>query len=167
MRKPGSGDESVGGRGRPRREKTPAEAGSREARRREARRRADRELRAHAKLLQIILYVATKLGAHATIPRVLTTMYRADCLHRKRHGRSVSAGTYYALECGVVPVEAHLVLLRWQRSSSGRDENSRTTLTMRGNRIVPQVYADLTRLSRSELACLDEAIEGEKGTADC
>ncbi|WP_116809182.1 Panacea domain-containing protein [Steroidobacter cummioxidans] len=112
------------------------------------------------KAVEVIAYTASRAGTDLYV--TLKLLYLADKLHLERYGRFIFGDWYAALEYGPVASHAYDIMkhARGDRPVS-LAKHARAVL-----RVDPQTNAitilrepDLDELSRSDLECLDEAIE--------
>jgi uncharacterized phage-associated protein len=112
------------------------------------------------KAIETILYVARSLPERSQY-WVLKAIYFADKRHLQRYGRFIFGEDYVAMEQGPVPsgaydlVKAARGLNPWCQEPEGVG----SAFSMRGNYIIPLRDPDLDVFSKSDLECLDEAIE--------
>lgn len=92
--------------------------------------------------------------------KVLKTIYFADKEHLHRYGRFMFGDSYVAMRHGPVPSKSYDLV----KSARAIDERPRLShasnlFTVRDDTIVPLVHADPSMLSKSDVECLDRAIE--------
>jgi hypothetical protein len=117
------------------------------------------------KAIQTILYIAGKLGRDADLYKVLKTAYFADRRHLERYGRFIFGDTYRRIDYGPVPRQVYAMIghLRqgkaWAPGPPQAEGMLRVERTRKRPVIVPLQEPDLDWFSRSDLECLDEAIQ--------
>ncbi len=112
----------------------------------------------------MLLYVATR-STNRDLYWVLKVPYFADKYHLERVARTLCGDTYYAMTHGPVPSGLYDIVKRV------RDRNSFSTLAskaqasfeVKGNTIVPRRDPNLDFLSKSDIECLDRAIDEIEG----
>lgn len=115
-----------------------------------------------SKAQQAILYVAGKLPEQRNMYKVLKVLYFADIDHLFSFGRFIFGDNYVALEHGPVPSHAYAMVQNVRTSHIRLDENDKDEALFAVNNtdtIVPMVQPDLSCFSKSDLMCLDKAIE--------
>ena len=112
---------------------------------------------------QAILYASSKLPTQRNMYWVLKALYFADIKHLHEFGRFIYGDSYVALQHGPVPSNAYNLVQNARQShlsATSEDEKKDALFTVRDNdTIEPLVQADLSCFSKSDLACLNEAIE--------
>jgi uncharacterized phage-associated protein len=116
------------------------------------------------KALEALLYVASR--ARTDLYGTLKLLYVADKLHLERYGRFMFGESYSAMEWGPVPSNAYDIVkyVRGDRPHC-RNERARSAFQMQGNDFRLLRDPDLEELSRSDIECMDAAIE-EHGRKD-
>lgn len=111
------------------------------------------------KALEVILYIAEK----AQIPDVYhigKVLYFADLAHLEKYGRFICGDHYIAMKDGPVPSRVFDIMKDVQDERKNMIlPSAKEAFSVDGYRIVPQRSAEKDFFSKSDLACLDEAIE--------
>ncbi len=110
------------------------------------------------KALEALIYVASRVNQD--MYRTLKTIYIADKCHLERFGSLIFGSSYLALPFGPVPDEAYDIV-KFVRGSipSSPVEHAIEAFAMEGNNIIPRRDPDLSVLSRSDIDCLNVAID--------
>ncbi|MHB8409536.1 MAG: Panacea domain-containing protein [Acidiferrobacterales bacterium] len=113
------------------------------------------------KAQQALLYVAGKLPEHRNMYKVLKVIYFADKQHLFDYGRFIFGDSYIAMQHGPVPSGAYNMVKRVKLEHARPDcECDGALFTVReDDTIEPLVQPDLLCFSKSDLECLDKAIE--------
>lgn len=116
------------------------------------------------KAQQAILYTAGKLGTDHNMYWVLKALYFADIEHLHEFGRFIYGDSYVALQHGPVPSNAYNLVQNVRQKCAGIFEEDPAKFdglfSVKDNdTIVPLVQADTSCFSKSDLHCLDNAIE--------
>lgn len=111
------------------------------------------------KALEVILYIAEK----AQIPDIYhigKVLYFADLSHLENYGRFICGDYYVAMKDGPVPSRVYDIIkdVRDQRGEPVLS-SARESFSVDGYRIVPHRSAEENFFSKSDLGCLDEAIQ--------
>ncbi|MCP2086067.1 UNVERIFIED_ORG: putative phage-associated protein [Paraburkholderia sediminicola] len=117
------------------------------------------ELSISEKTKQVILYVAGRLGEKGNLYKVLKAIYFADKEHLHEFGRFITSEQYKAMQHGPVPWHAYTEVSGVRDSRVKQARASGIFTVTDENTIVPFVEADMSIFSKSELLCLDKAIE--------
>jgi len=109
------------------------------------------------KALEAILYVAAR--ANTDLYGTLKLLYVADKLHLERFGRFMYGESYSAMQWGPVPSNAYdmVKFVRGDRPHC-RNECAKKAFKMVGDAFELLRGPDLEELSKSDIACMDEAI---------
>lgn len=108
------------------------------------------------KALEVLLYVTKRVR---NIYNALKVLYFADKMHLGRYGRLIYGDSYVAMAHGPVPSAAYdLVKDARGEGVFQMPVETRQSLTVEANQIIPGREAKLDLLSESEIECLDEAI---------
>ena len=113
------------------------------------------------KALETLLYVTKKLPSHNKY-WVFKAIYFADKRHLQRYGRFVYGDQYVAMRLGPVPSGARDFVTAADEGANPwcvDIEAAISSMRIEGNRIIPLRDPDMTHFSKSDLECLDEAIE--------
>lgn len=114
------------------------------------------------KAQQALLYVSSRISKQRNMYWVLKALYFADIKHLHRFGRFIYGDSYVALQHGPVPSNAYNLVqnIRQSHATLSDDEKVDSLFTVRdGDTIEALVQADLSCFSKSDLLCLDEAIQ--------
>lgn len=114
------------------------------------------------KAQQVILYVSSKITRPSNKYWVLKAIYFADKDHLHKYGRFVYGDQHMAMKHGPVPQKAYSMIENEKISEAvGRASTMPKKLfsVKDDNTVVPLVAADLSVFSKSDLECLDRAIE--------
>ena len=117
------------------------------------------------KAQQAILYAAGNLPKDRNMYWVLKALYFADISHLHNFGRFIYGDSYSALQHGPVPSNAYNLVRNVKQAHAGLcdDEKTGSLFTVsEDDNIRPLVQADLSCFSKSDLVCLNEAIEKVK-----
>lgn len=111
------------------------------------------------KALEVFLYIAR----HTPIPdiyHVLKVLYFADRQHLANYGRLICGDEYYALKDGPVPSGTYDLVRDVQNPTrqSPNANKARAAFSLDGYQVKPLRDCDATFLSRSDIKCLDDAI---------
>jgi len=110
------------------------------------------------KALEALIYVASRV--EHDMYRTLKTIYVADKCHLERFGSLIFGSSYLALPFGPVPDEAYDIVKFVRGSiSTSPVEHAIEAFAVEGNDIIPCREPDLDVLSRSDIDCLDTAID--------
>ena len=111
------------------------------------------------KALETILYVAQKIGGD--IYSTLKIIYLADKIHLEKYGCLIFGSKYSALPYGSTPSEAYdtIKCVRGDEGATCRVQNANEAFVMEGNVIKPSRNPELDVFSKSDIQCLNEAIE--------
>ena len=111
------------------------------------------------KALETILYVAQKIGGD--MYSTLKIIYLADKLHLEQYGCLIFGSKYSALPFGATPSETYDII-KCARADEGANchiKNIQNEFTLDGNNIRPARAAHQDVFSKSDIKCLNEAIE--------
>ena len=114
------------------------------------------------KALAALLYVATALPEEQNTYKVLKTIYLANKMHLGRYGRELFHQRYQALEWGAVPQLPYDVVthVRDGRAQNHMPKDVKEKVSVsKTHTIKPLVPVPTHLLSKSDMECLDEAIE--------
>lgn len=114
------------------------------------------------KAQQAILYASSKIPRQRNMYWVLKAIYFADIKHLHRFGRFIYGDSYVALQHGPVPSNAYNLVQNVRQSHVALQEEEKvdSLFTVRDNDTIDAlVQADLSCFSKSDLLCLNEAIE--------
>jgi hypothetical protein len=107
--------------------------------------------------LEVLLYIASKLKRDYYY--VLKTLYFADRYHLEDYGRLICGDHYIAMKSGVVPSGLYDFVTDVKEGRLGRYYvDAEEAFDLRDYRIVPKREPNLDLLSKSDLECLDRAI---------
>jgi uncharacterized phage-associated protein len=111
------------------------------------------------KAIEAVLVVASKV-ADPTFHRISKLLYFADKLHLGKYGRFICGDDYVAMRHGPVPSRIYDMLkAAASRGESPWAQKTKLAFDVNNYTVKPQRPPDLTRLSASERACLEEAIK--------
>lgn len=111
------------------------------------------------KAVEAILYVASRVKS-PTLHTISKLLYFADVAHLEHYGRFITGDSYVAMKHGPVPSGTYDVM-KYVRGDGVMSfaEHARAAFdVVGGHNIKPFREPDLGLFSRSDLACLDEAI---------
>jgi Protein of unknown function (DUF4065) len=111
------------------------------------------------KTKQAILYIAARLEEPGNLYKVLKAIYFADKEHLHEFGRFITSEQYKAMQHGPVPWAAYTAVSGVRDSRVKQAKASGIFTVTDDHTIVPYVDADTSIFSRSELLCLDKAID--------
>jgi uncharacterized phage-associated protein len=111
------------------------------------------------KAIEAVLLVASKVS-DPTFHKISKILYFADKVHLGKYGRLICGDDYVAMRHGPVPSRVYDILkAAARRGESPWAEKARAAFEVVNNyTIMPQRSPDLSALSASESACLEEAI---------
>lgn len=114
------------------------------------------------KAIEALIYVA-KRGC-TDIYQALKIFYVADKFHLESYGNFVFGDSYVAMASGPVPSNTYDIV-KFVRGDGDRcnAEHARDAFTVQQNDINPMRDADLQLFSRSDIECLDAAIDKCEG----
>jgi len=109
------------------------------------------------KALEVLLYIAQQTS---NIYNVLRVIYLADRLHLAKYGRLIYPEQFTAMDYGPVASLAYDILKGVQDGRLGLvAEGTVNTFRIDGDHIRPEREPDLSRLSESDIECIDEALQ--------
>jgi len=110
---------------------------------------------------QSLLYIASKLTESRNMYKVLKVIYFADIKHLFKYGRLISKEDYVAMQHGPVPNRAYNMVKNVRSRNSLEEYGIDSVLFTVGSddTIVPLTQPNLSCFSKSDLECLDMAIE--------
>jgi len=112
------------------------------------------------KALEVLLYISSSIE---DMYKTLKVVYFADKMHLSKYGRLINGNSYVAMKNGPVPSEAYDIIKAIKGDSVFIPlETEKSSLTINGNKITPLRKADLQKLSKSDIECLDESIKKYK-----
>ena len=116
------------------------------------------------KAVESVLYMASRLGS-PTVHEVLKIRYFADKIHLANYGFIASGDDYVAMKFGPVASTTYDLLKAARGDQSGwihprlyQAIDGALTVDRISNKVVAQRGPDLSRLSKSDIECLDEAM---------
>ena len=111
------------------------------------------------KTQQALLYIASDIIEQRNMYKVLKVIYFADIAHMFNYGRFITGDDYVALHHGPVPSFAYDIVkdVKLGRKTFRVDE--KPFFSVKNDTVVPLIEADISCFSRSDLECLDKAIE--------
>lgn len=108
--------------------------------------------------LEVLLYIASRLNKDYYW--VLKTLYFADKYHLEHFGRPICGDHYIAMKSGVVPSGLYdfvTDVAEGRVSRYGVDASE--ALSLNGYRLQPKRDPNLDHLSKTDIKCLDKAID--------
>lgn len=118
---------------------------------------------ASEKGFNVLLYVASALDERRNLYKVLKAIYLADKKHLERYGRQLFPQKYQKLKFGNVPATSYDVVTHCRdgKSQPRMPERVKARLMVEksDDTIKPLAAPDMAYLSKSEIECLDAAIE--------
>ena len=117
---------------------------------------------ASEKGFNVLLYVASALQERRNLYKILKAIYLADKMHLEKYGRQIFPQQYQKLKFGNVPATSYDVLThcRGDKQQPRMPEKVKTRLKVeKDDTVKPLVVPDLRYLSKSEMECLNTAIE--------
>lgn len=111
------------------------------------------------KALEVILYIAENIEIKDSY-HVQKALYFADKDHLEKYGRFICGDRYIAMKDGPVPSRTYDIIkdVRDNRNTQNLPE-AKKSFSVDGHRIITLRKADLNFFSKSDLKCLDNAIE--------
>lgn len=93
--------------------------------------------------------------------KTLKLIYLADKLHLEKYGCLIFGSRYSALPFGATPSEAYDIIkcARGDERANCHIRNVRNEFTVEGNNIRPSREPQMDVFSKSDIQCLDEAVE--------
>ena len=118
----------------------------------------------YEKSINSLLYILQKLGGKTDMHKLCKILYFADQKHLSEYGRSITGDTYIAMQYGPVPscVDDILKALRGDSffSNSNEIDSLRGSIVFENRFILSsKKNPDMDELSKTDINCLDAAIE--------
>jgi uncharacterized phage-associated protein len=112
------------------------------------------------KTLNAVLYISEQLK-RSDFHKIFKILYFSDREHLMEYGRAITGDTYIAMEYGPVPSNLYDILKSVRGGSYFKDNGKYSQyFSIEGRDIIkPNVKADLTELSKSEIRHLNNAVE--------
>jgi hypothetical protein len=110
----------------------------------------------------VLLYAASALQEPRNLYKILKAIYAADKLHLERYGRQIFPQQYQKLRFGNVPATSYDVLTHCRdgKRQPQMPERVRTRIKVdKPDTVIPLDKPNREYLSKSEIECLDKAIE--------
>lgn len=113
------------------------------------------------KAVNVVVYLATRLPEQRNAYKILKAIYLANKKHLERYGREIFNESYQALEWGTVPAFAYDIVTHAQKGKMQprMPANVLDKISVsEDHTIKPLVEPDLKSLSKSDIKCLEEAV---------
>ena len=114
------------------------------------------------KALTVLLYLSQRLAEEKNLYKVLKAIYHANKCHLERHGRPIFNEHYQALKYGTVPALSYDILSYVKKGKPQplmpKDVEKKISVSQ-NDTVTALVDPNLRALSKSDIQCLNEAIE--------